>query len=145
MIVLVSVHLILMRGVSSKVVILYFDPISVVTVLLVLLRFTNGSQSHWTVDMCGYDVTRSFCAITGNFWPLSLVNESVGSCHFNGKWFVAAPSSASTLLLCRAKTNNCRKVKQKTHYSMHCLPETMSIQKQEIMCKHMYVLHALRQ
>ena len=28
---------------------------SVVAVLLVLLRFTNGSQSHWMVYMCGYD------------------------------------------------------------------------------------------
>ena len=53
------------------VVFLYFDPISVVTVLLVLLRFTNGSQSHWMVYMCGYDVTHSFCAITDNFCPLS--------------------------------------------------------------------------
>ena len=68
MIVSVSAHLTLTRGVSSMV---YFDPISVLTVLLVLLRFTNGSQSHWMVYMCGYDVTRSFCAITGNFWPLS--------------------------------------------------------------------------
>ena len=46
-------------------------------VSLVLLRFTNGSQTHWMVYMCGYDVTCSFCAITDNIWSLSQLADSV--------------------------------------------------------------------